>query len=202
MNIALCFCVRNCGFYIPEIIKNIELVKNLNINVFCIFVYDNCSDNSEILLKEYQKKNSETVILKTIFNNSQFRTERIAKARNECLNILYNDLKDISFHITFDCDNRCTSKWDVSIIEKYLNNFDNDDWDCISFNRNDYYDIWALQFDNFRHPCWGFGDNSLKVWDIMRNIIVDKLKNSPTNSIQVISALVVFVYIKLINLKV
>lgn len=188
MNIALCFCVRNCEEYIPNILKNIELVKTLNIKVFCIFVYDNCSDNSGILLKNYQKKYSKTVILKTIINNSRFRTERIAKARNECLNILYNNLKDISFHIMVDCDTRCASKWDVSIIEKYLNNFDNDDWDCISFNRNDYYDIWALLYDDFRHPCWGFGDNSLKVWNIMKNIIVDKLNNSHTNSIEVISA--------------
>ena len=39
MNIALCFTVRNCGKYLPDIFKNIELVKTLNVNVFCIFVY-------------------------------------------------------------------------------------------------------------------------------------------------------------------
>ena len=56
MNIALCFTVRNCGKYLPDIFKNIELVKTLNVNVFCIFVYDNCSDNSASLLLEYKKK--------------------------------------------------------------------------------------------------------------------------------------------------
>ena len=41
-------------------------------------------------------------------------------------------------------------------MESYLNNFDKDNWDAISFNRNRYYDIWALLYDDFKHHCWGY----------------------------------------------
>uniref|UniRef100_A0A6C0B530 Glycosyltransferase 2-like domain-containing protein n=1 Tax=viral metagenome TaxID=1070528 RepID=A0A6C0B530_9ZZZZ len=188
-SIALCFCVKNCGKYLNNIFSNIELLKkNQGYKVYCIFVYDNCEDNSKNLLENYQEKNTDSVIIKNIENNSTLRTVRIAKARNTCLDIVYNELNNITFHLMIDCDDACSSKWDVGVINNYLNNFDNDDWDCISFNRHIYYDIWALLFDDFKHHCWGFGYNSEKVMNIMYGNITMKLKNSKTNSMEVISA--------------
>jgi len=187
MNIALCFCVRNCEKYLHDIFLNIENLKTLNINVFSIFVYDNCIDNSQYILEKYQLQNCNNVIVRNIENTSQSRTVRIAKARNCCLEIVYNELNDIMFHIMIDCDDICCLKWDIDIIYKYLNNFDNDNWDCISFNRNKYYDIWALMFDNFKHHCWGF-EHSDPAIDIMRATIINKLNNCETNSIEVFSA--------------
>lgn len=188
MNIALCFCVRDCGNYLSDIFKNIELLKTLDFNIFCIFIYDNCLDNSEELLINYKNKNKESVIIKEIINNSNWRTARIAKARNVCLDIVYNKLKNISFHIMIDSDNINTPKWNIDIINKYLNNFDGDNWDCISFNKRNYYDIWALLYDDFKHHCWGFGKNSSKVTLVMKNNIIKKLQNSKSNSIEVMSA--------------
>ena len=188
MNIALCFCVRDCGRHLSSIFKNIELLKTLDFNIFCIFIYDNCLDNSEELLINYKNKNKESVIIKEIINNSNWRTARIAKARNVCLDIVYNKLKNISFHIMIDSDNINTPKWNIDIINKYLNNFDGDNWDCISFNKRNYYDIWALLYDDFKHHCWGFGKNSSKVTLVMKNNIIKKLQNSKSNSIEVMSA--------------
>jgi len=188
MNVALCFCACNCEPYLQKIFSNIELVKTLSINVFSIFVYDNCSDNTKYILEEYQKKNPNSVIVRNIINTRRERTVRIAKARNECLKIVYNELDNISFHMMIDCDDVCAPKWNIDIIDKYLNNFDNDNWDCISFNRTVYYDIWALMFDDFKHHCWGFGPFSRPVIKIMRNHITNKLNNCETNSIEVISA--------------
>lgn len=189
MNIALCFCVKNCGMYLPCIFKNIELLKTLNFNIFCIFVYDKCSDNSEKLLNDYKNKNKESVIIERIKNESQKRTVRIAKARNVCLDIVYNKLNNISFHIMIDSDNVGTSKWNIDIINKYLNNFDGDNWDCISFNKKSgYYDIWALLYDDFKHHCWGFRPECWEVVDLMKKNITEKLQNSKSNSIEVMSA--------------
>ena len=187
MNVVLCFCARNCGKYLPYIIKNIERVKTLDINVTCVFVYDNCSDNTEDILRKYKNK-SENVILSHISNDSPLRTVRIAKARNECLNIIYNQLGNVDFHIMIDCDDISMPKWNIKLLEKYLNNFDNDDWDCISFNKKLYYDIWALSYCNFRENCWAFGSESKKIVKILEKDIKNKLKNSITNSIEVFSA--------------
>ena len=189
MNIALCFCVRDCEQYLHNIFDNIELVKTLNISVFSIFVYDNCSNKlCECILKEYQKKNKDNVIIRNIINTDPRRTLRIAKARNECLKIVYSELNNISYHFMIDCDDKCSMKWNIDLIDKYLNNFDDDNWDCISFNRNEYYDIWALMFDDFNHHCRGYGEESIRVTYIMKESIINKLKTCKTNSIEVISA--------------
>ena len=198
MNIALCFAVRNCGKYLNDVFKNIELLKTLDINIFSIFVYDNCSDNSEQLLLEYKTKNKDkdNIFIEKIINNSPLRTVRIAKARNKCLEILYNKLKNISFHIVIDCDNVGAPKWNMDIINKYLHNFDGDNWDCISFNKNSesksypyYYDIWALLYDDFKEHCYGYTLNKcLDVVYLMRRDITRKLEQCKSNSIEVMSA--------------
>jgi len=185
INIACCLCVRNCEKYLTNVFKNIDLLKN-NYNLYTIIVYDNCKDNSENLIKEYQTKNNSKVFINKIENTSKYRTVRIAKARNECLNILYNKIKNISFHIMLDADVVNNNKWNIDLINKYLNNFDNDDWDAISFNRNNYYDIWALLYDDFKHHCWGY--NSSNVVKYMRQDITNKLKNLSQNSMQCLSA--------------
>ena len=187
-NIALCFCVRNCERFLPLIFKNIENLKTLNFNFYPIFIIDNCIDNSYQLIDLYKKKYNTNIIIKKIENNSNLRTVRIAKARNECINIIYNQLSDISYHFMIDSDEVNISKWNLEVINNYLTNFDNDDWDCISFNRNNYYDIWALLFDNFKHHCWGFGKDSREVILALQKIIKNKLDCSDSNSIEVISA--------------
>ena len=191
INLAFCLCVRNCEKHLPNIFINIDLFNN-KYNLYTIIVYDNCKDNSENLIKEYQKKTN-NVYISTIENTSKHHTVRIAKARNECLNILYNKIKNIDFHIMLDADNVCDKEWNIDIINKYLNNFDNDNWDAISFNRNYYYDIWALLYDDFKHHCWGYKSkkNSTKVVNYMRQDISNKLNNlkkTSQNSIQCLSA--------------
>ena len=196
MNVALCFCVRDCENYLVQIFQNIEdFKKYTKHNVYVIFVYDNCSDDTPNLLMQYQKLCPAKTIVKTIENKNHRRTVRIAKARNACLHIIYNEISDVNYHIMIDADNVCSNKWNYELIEKYLDNFDNDDWDCISFNRDGYYDIWALQFDSFKHHCWGWQvewSHNLRIIDIMRNEIINKLKSASSsgggNSIDVYSA--------------
>lgn len=187
MNIALCFCVRNCAKYLPSIFRNIELLKKLNFKIFCVFVYDNCSDNSEQILLKY-KNNNDNIIIKNIINISLLRTERIAKARNVCLNIVYNELKDIRFHFMIDADDVCFGEWNIDIINKYLNRFDDEKWDCVSFNKHDYYDIWALLYDDFKNHCWGFGEKSSKITNSMKEDIIKKLKFCESEELNVYSA--------------
>jgi hypothetical protein len=199
MNIALCFAVKNCEKYLTKIFQNIEYVKTLDFNIYSIFVFDNCNDHTEYLLNSYKNMNkNNNVIIKKIINDAPQRTVRIAKARNECLNTVYNELKDISFHIMIDSDDKGAVKWNIDTIDRYLNNFDNDDWDCISFNRTQhdpphpaYFDIWALLYDDFKHHCFGYGPEQRKtkhVLTAMRSGLFTKLKNTKGNSTDVISA--------------
>ena len=54
-----------------------------------------------------------------------------------------------------DADNVNVKPWNLNNIKKYLKN---DNWDSLSFNRDRYYDIWALLYENFKYHCWGYND--------------------------------------------
>jgi hypothetical protein len=176
--VVCCLCVRNCGQYLHTIFDNLNLLSSLFTEFYVVFVYDNCSDNSEQLLYEYQKSSKFKVyVIHNENNNSEHRTFRIASSRNKCLDVVYNEIKTVDFHFMIDADNENIEKWDIEVIEKYLQD---DNWDALSFNRRKfYYDIWALSFDDYKHHCWGFGHSNqcVEVCKKMGGEITNKLNN-------------------------
>jgi len=69
----------------------------------------------------------------------------------------------------------------MNIIKKYLKR---SDWDALSFNREDYYDIWALMYNNIKYHCMGYGNHILDCHDIVcytRNDITQKLAELKDN---------------------
>jgi hypothetical protein len=178
-----CLAVRDCETFLYKIFENLDLLSSLFTNFCVIFVYDNCKDNSEKLLFQYKKRSKFKVyVVHNYNNNSQHRTIRIANSRNLCLNIMYNEIKSVDFHFMIDADDVNVEKWNIEVIEKYLQD---DNWDALSFNRNGksyYYDLWALLFDDYKHHCWGFGHfssgnptQSAAVTNKMRELITNKL---------------------------
>lgn len=181
--VACCLCVRNCRNYLNPIFDNLNLLSKLFTNFYVIFVYDNCRDNSEELLYEYQHSSQFKVyVIHNENNNSEHRTIRIASSRNKCLDIIYNEIKTVDFHFVVDADDVNVEKWDLEVIKKYLNE---DTWDALSFDRKSigYYDIWALSFDHYKHHCWGFGNcysdcsQGEIVRDLMTRDILNKLNS-------------------------
>ena len=174
-NIACCLSVRDCSNFLPYIFNNLNNLGKHFINFYIIFVYDNCKDNTELLLNEYKEKSRFNVyVINNKNNNSPHRTVRIANSRNRYIDIVYNVIKVIDFHIVIDADDVNVKSWNIDIIKKYL---DKDNWDSISFNRDKYYDIWALLYGDYKHHCWGFNEDSRKVVNHMRNDITNKLNN-------------------------
>lgn len=189
-HIALCFCVRDCEPYLKDIFTNIDALRDQlrQTKITCIFVYDNCKDNSEQLLLSYQSQ-KENVLIENIVNQSRLRTVRIAKARNKCLELLH-ELQNVQYHFMIDSDDKGSRKWNLDLISTSLQD-DEDEWDCLSFNcKGVYYDCWALMFDDFKHQVWGFPNmiDCRRVEKIMLKEIKNKLKDSPSDSIDVMSA--------------
>jgi len=175
--IVCCLCVRDCEKYLKDIFFNLDSLGNKLscLNFYIIFIYDNCIDNSSILLDEYKQNSKFNVIVINNENNtSNLRTVRISNSRNICLDIIENEIKNVDYHIFIDADDVNISIWDVDIIKDYIYN-DNNEWDILSFNRENYYDIWALLYDDFKHQCWGF-NTELNI-TYMKNDIIDKLNN-------------------------
>ena len=155
--IACCLSVKNCEKYLSIIFKNLNSLSERFKTFYVIFVYDNCNDNSEKLLNEYKNISKFKVfVIHNENNNSKYRTIRIASSRNIYLDIVYNQIQDVDFHIVIDADDINCQVWNIDLIIHYLNI---DEWDSLSFNRTYYYDIWALLYDDYKHHCWGFTHN-------------------------------------------
>lgn len=175
LNVACCLCVRNNYNYLPFIFDNLNQLSDLFTQFAVIFVYDNCTDNSEILLEQFRKESSFSVyVIHNVNNHSPHRTIRIASSRNMCMQVI-NDLKTIDVHFMIDADNVNVPKWNIPLIRSYLNRYD---WDALSFNRpGHYYDIWALLYTPYLHHCWGWNtyENDCKMVRLMESEMTTQL---------------------------
>lgn len=187
--LALCFTIRDCAPYLPAVYENIDKLRNACKRLHCVFVFDNCSDGSQRLLEQYRASRPDVLVIE-LHNPSPFRTVRIARARNACLDAVYNRLPPgIKHHMMIDADDKGAFVWNIQTIVKHLNNVHDDNWDCISFNRKDYYDAWALMFGSFKHHCWGFAPgHGFKISSIMTGAISQALRASTKPSVEVYSA--------------
>jgi hypothetical protein len=147
-----------------------------------VIAYDKSNDGSlDILLKmkeKYRDINIEIFTNENQLTNS--RTLNISKARNQILQYIANDNNDsYDYFIMMDMDDVCQNLIiQPNILENYL--IKNKDWDAISFNRDDYYDIWALAIDPYLFSCWHFGNTIESRRDsvkIIRKHIQDLLSN-------------------------
>jgi len=103
------------------------------------------------------------------------RTERISLGRNALVKHVEENFSEVEYFVMMDGDDVSSGNFDYLGIEKFLVR---DDWDSISFNRKNYYDIWALCYDPFIHHMWSFTtrEHCLSVYKIMKEDITDKLQ--------------------------
>lgn len=155
MNCCICGTIKNVEQYLNKIFQNMELIGSLFEDYVIILYYDHSSDNTLQKTQNYQIKNTK---LQIIINNDiplQYRTHRIAKGRNECLNMIKEKYSNYEYFIMMDCDDRCAYNMRLPLLKNYLNN--NNNWDSLSFNHPaGYYDSWALSKRPFVVSCHHF----------------------------------------------
>jgi len=163
---VICLTIKNCAQFLPSVFKNIKTFREVVKDFGVIITFDSCNDNSPMLIKRFKKhieleKNESKKFPVIIQNNgraavpSNKRTINIARGRNECLKLLGIHFPDTKFHMMIDADDVNVKPWKIDVLEKW---FAKDDWDCLTFNRPHYYDIWALLYDEYVHHCFGFVD--------------------------------------------
>lgn len=162
--------VRDCAPYLRKVFANLERLRSLFDTFTLIVAYDHCVDTSEIWLTYYTWVSGFKVVLLPSTTDSPHRTVRIADARNRCLDYMETLSPDIHFMV--DADDVNTESWNITLIKYYL---ERGGWDSISFNRPDYYDIWALMYPPFKHHCWGFANHSREVVEVMKEHVVKRL---------------------------
>jgi hypothetical protein len=163
--------VRDCAPYLPKVFENINRLRTLFPRFVLIVAYDHCKDRSERLLQDYKRRSTFPVYLLPGNTTSPYRTIRIADARNRCLKKL--DELNIDIHFMIDADDVNRDPWNLTLLRYYL---ERPGWDVLTFNRTDYYDIWALMYPPFQHHCWGFYHRSREVVAFIKKDITRQLE--------------------------
>ena len=169
---CICGTVKNCEKYLQNVFENIYQIKNLFNDYYIIIYYDNSSDNSLEKLIEY-KKYFKIHILHNKKYKSDFRTHRLAHGRNYCIRKINKHFSNFKYFIMMDFDDVCSNKINISVLKKYI---DNDSvWDALSFNKDKYYDLWALSVRPYIFSYIHF-NNPYEVLNNMANYITNQLK--------------------------
>lgn len=161
MNVFICGTIRNVGNYTEKVFENIRKISLLFDKVKIIIAYDNSNDQS--LFKLIEMKNMFEIDMDIIINTNRLakhRTQNISNARNAVLNKIReykaNDVENKWNHfIMMDMDDVCSGNIHLDVLVKHLYE---DTWDCLTFNRPEYYDIWALSIYPYVYSCWHWSD--------------------------------------------
>lgn len=175
MKCCICGPVRNCGPFLDKVLQNVEKIGALFEDYQIIIYYDPSSDDTLDKLKEYQKTNPRLKLYVNKILVSQFRTHRLATARNFCLNYVREncDINEYPFFIMMDFDDVNCKEVKPEILQKYLSR---DDWDGLSFNTTPkYYDIWALSIFPYCFSYNHFENTEIHDYGVIQNYIVNKL---------------------------
>lgn len=169
---CICGTVKNCAKYLKNVFENIKKITELFNEYYIIIYYDDSCDNSLEQLIELQKYFKMHVHHNKKYK-SNFRTHRLAYGRNYCLQKFNKYFSNFKYFIMMDFDDVCVNKINISVLKKHI---DNDSaWDALSFNKDNYYDLWALSLRPYIFSYIHF-NNPYKVLDNMSIYITNKLK--------------------------
>ncbi len=182
-------CVMNCGHFLDKIFNNFKLIGTLFDDIHIIIAYDQSHDNSLDKCYEYQRRFAQLekpILVDIIINKnirSSYRAENIGNARNLILERVkkYKNtdlVGEWKYMIMSDTDAECNHDLNLDVLRKYLVR---DDWDALSFNRRNYYDIWALAYNPFYFSCWHWEDQN--IWMDIRNDISFRLNTMDSEAL-------------------
>ena len=145
----ICGTARYSRNDFDAVFTNIEAMANRMQDYRIVIFYDKSNDNTLDRLRKFKAKNPKLILMENKEPMLPFRTERLAHARNTCLAkvLELNEVLHWDYFIVMDLDDVCAKPIKLPVLDYAFQNKDR--WDSISFNRKDYYDIWALSYAPF-----------------------------------------------------
>lgn len=177
MKCCICGAVKNVAGFLDKIFSNMEKIGTLFDDYVIILCYDPSGDDTLQKIKDYKSKNPKVQFFVNKSEMSPYRTHRIAFARNCCLDMIRANYSNYEMFIMMDCDNVCVGDIKLDVLR---NNIHKSGWDALSFNRHDYYDIWALSIRPYVFSYLHFepdasGSTKKYIENIMANTPSNKL---------------------------
>jgi hypothetical protein len=169
MDIIICGCVKDCEKYLDKVFENIKEIQNICNVKKIVLAYDNSNDKTLFKLCML-KKSFDIEILINKEPLTKIRTQNICNARNKLLDYLKNITYKIDYFIMMDFDDVCSTKMNIDVFKSVFDKEELNNWDCVSFNNERYYDYWALSIDNFEYSCWHW-NNPKKMIVLMHNYL-------------------------------
>lgn len=180
-----CFCgtVRDCGPYINTVISNIGKLGSLFAAHSIVLYYDNSIDDTLKKLTEYARTMPNMILLQNKEPLLKYRTHRIARGRNACMDVVRKNFSDYEYFAMIDCDDKSSGRPKIDVLQKYLTKIT--EWDSLSFDHPcGYYDTWALSIAPHVMSCYRFNDARRGY-----RFITKKIQNAkPDQLIQCLSA--------------
>jgi len=174
---CICGTVKNCGPFLDKVFKNIETIGKIFDDYIIIIAYDKSIDNSLQFLQDYKISHNNKLILHIGSEQvSEYRVYNIAKARNKCLDTIRTQFPDYEYFVMIDCDDVCSSPIKIDYLLYYLTI--NTDWDALTFNKEPYYDLWALSKYPYSFSCMHF-----KNWKEWGSYIEKIIKKTPPKTL-------------------
>jgi glycosyltransferase involved in cell wall biosynthesis len=187
--VFICGAVRNCEKLLDVAFNDIKKITELFADFHIIMAFDESTDNTLFILNQYKQDFRDKMdILVNTNPLSVHRTENISNARNAYLHKMRDIVKSgfvADYFIVMDMDNmnlanNCRGSMNIDVLKRAMNK--SDKWECVSFNKHGYYDIWALSIDSYIYSYQGW-ETTWIVAETMRTYIIDKLSKIPADEL-------------------
>lgn len=157
--IYICGCVKNCAKYLQRVFNNIQFISAFFQKCYVVIAYDNSDDGSLTILKKISQEMNLPITILEGKNISKHRVVNICNARNSILDYIRKQQQDpkqsnFKYMLMMDMDNVSVSPINMQVFHNTMKR--EKEWDAITFNQQDYYDIWALSVDDYVCSCWHF----------------------------------------------
>jgi len=160
---CICCPLLNSAEYLDRVVTNMESIGKLFTTHKIIFFYDESPDKTmDILVKRMKTNENIRVLINSSTKRGIERTYNIAHARNKMLDHVREHFPEFEYFIMMDGDDVCSGKMRIDVLERSLQR---KDWDALSFNRENYYDLWALSLKHLAFSLWHFEQpNGLRIY--------------------------------------
>jgi hypothetical protein len=154
MSVYICGCALNCESYLDAVFANIQKIIPLFDDYTILIAFDKSDDMTLRKLCDLKRYYNMEILVNPNPRTS-IRTQNIANARNQILKYMRRpESPKREYFIMIDMDDVSAGPMYPEALKKYLTPEYHNKWDALSFNRDDYYDIWALSIPPYMFSCW------------------------------------------------